>query len=66
MWFRFRRRISAGPIKLNLSRHGVGGSTGFRGFRIGFNQKGNFYISFGFPGTGISFYKEFGDERKRK
>lgn len=63
MPFRFRKRMKLGPFNFNLCRRGVGVSTGWTGFSIGRTNRGNMYISFGIPGTGISFYKEFGCEK---
>lgn len=64
MPWRFRRRFSIGPFHFNLCRRGIGSSLGRRGIRMGFTNRGNFYISVGIPGTGISFYKEFGDDKR--
>lgn len=60
MPWRFRRRFSLGPFHFNVNRRGLGGSIGFRGFRIGITNRGNLYISVGAPGSGLSFYREFG------
>lgn len=66
MPWRFRRRFSRGPLSVNINRRGVGGSIGFRGFRIGITNRGNFYISIGWPGSGLSFYKEFGSGKEKR
>ena len=45
-WF-IRRSISLGPVKVNLSRRGVGVSAGIRGARIGVDAKGDAYAAGG-------------------
>ena len=52
---RFRKSIKVGGVRINLSKSGIGGSVGIKGFRIGVNSKNRTYISSGIPGTG--FYK---------
>ena len=53
MGWSFRRSINIGPLKVNLSKSGVGYSVGTRGFRIGKDAKGRAYSSLSIPGTGI-------------
>jgi uncharacterized protein DUF4236 len=55
MGLRFQRSIRLGPIKLNLSKFGLGFSTGVRGLRAGVDAKGRRYSSEGVPGTGLSW-----------
>lgn len=45
-WY-FRKSVSLGPLKLNLSKRGIGVSTGVRGARIGIDAKGEPYVSAG-------------------
>lgn len=52
MGLRFRKSIKLGMVKINLSKSGVGLSTGVRGARIGVNSRGT-YSSVGIPGTGV-------------
>lgn len=66
MRLRFRRRFSIGPFHFNLCRRGVGSSVGRRGFRIGFTNRGNLYISIGIPGTGINWYWEAGNANRSR
>ena len=40
----FRKSIGAGPLRLNLSKSGLGVSTGIRGARIGMGTRGP-YVS---------------------
>ena len=55
MGLRFRKSISIAPgVKLNLSKSGVGISTGVKGLRVGVNSRGT-YGSVGIPGTGIHY-----------
>jgi hypothetical protein len=55
MGLRFQRSIRLGPIELNLSKSGVGFSTGGRSLRAGVDAKGRRYSSVGVPGTGLSW-----------
>lgn len=53
MGWGFRRSINFGPLKVNLSKSGVGYSVGTRGFRVGKDSRGRKYRSASIPGTGI-------------
>jgi len=53
MAWRFRKSIKLGPLRLNLSKSGVGSSIGVRGFRVGQDAKGRSYTATSIPGTGI-------------
>lgn len=53
MAWRFRKSIKLGPLRLNLSKYGVGTSIGVRGFRIGTDAKGRSYTAASIPGTGL-------------
>jgi len=46
MGFYLRKSISVGPIRFNLSKSGIGVSTGIKGFRVGSGPRGN-YIHMG-------------------
>lgn len=49
MGFYFRKSIRVGPLRFNLSKSGVGVSTGIRGFRVGTGPRGN-YVHMGVGG----------------
>jgi tetratricopeptide (TPR) repeat protein len=52
-FLRFRKSIKIIPgVKLNISKSGVGVSTGVRGARVGVNSRGS-YSSVGIPGSGL-------------
>jgi hypothetical protein len=53
MAWRFRKSIKLGPLRLNLSKSGVGTSIGVRGFRVGTDAKGRSYTAASIPGTGL-------------
>jgi hypothetical protein len=60
MGWRFRKSISFGPLRINLSGKGAGVSVGGRGFRIGHDASGRNYSQASIPGTGIyrrDYYK---------
>lgn len=46
MGFYIRKSISVGPFRFNLSKSGVGVSTGIKGFRVGTGPRGN-YVQMG-------------------
>jgi len=53
MAWRFRKSLKIGPIRLNLSKSGLGASLGVRGLRVGTDAKGRSYTATSIPGTGI-------------
>lgn len=61
MGMRFRKSIKlGGGTKLNLSKSGVGISTGVKGFRVSKNTSGRSRVTASLPGTGLSYVNEFG------
>ena len=61
MGMRFRKSIKlSGGTKLNLSKSGVGISTGVKGFRVSKNTSGRSRVTASLPGTGLSYTKEYG------
>ena len=61
MGMRFRKSIKlGGGTKLNLSKSGVGVSTGVKGFRVSKNTSGRSRVTSSLPGTGLSYVNEFG------
>ncbi|WP_353894195.1 DUF4236 domain-containing protein [Proteinivorax hydrogeniformans] len=58
MGFRFRKSVKLGKgVRLNLSKRGVGVSTGVKGARVGIGPRG-VRQTVSVPGTGVSFVKE--------
>jgi hypothetical protein len=55
MSFYIRKAVRAGPIRLNLSKSGVGTSVGVTGFRVGSGPRGN-YVHTGRYGL---YYRKF-------
>lgn len=61
MGFRFRKSINlGGGTRINLSKSGIGVSTGVKGFRVSRNSSGRSRVTASLPGTGISYVKEYG------
>ena len=61
MGIRFRKSIKlGGGTKLNLSKSGVGISTGVKGFRVSKNTSGRSRVTASLPGTGLSYTTEYG------
>ncbi|HSY17531.1 MAG TPA: DUF4236 domain-containing protein [Candidatus Acidoferrales bacterium] len=46
MGFYIRKSVSVGPFRFNLSKSGIGVSTGIKGFRVGTGPRGN-YVQMG-------------------
>lgn len=55
MGFIYRKSIKAGPFRINLSKSGVGLSTGVPGFRVTQSSSGHRYTTFNVPGSGMSY-----------
>lgn len=53
MGWNWRKAFNFGPLRVNLSKKGVGYSLGVRGLRIGRDAKGQDYSQTSIPGTGI-------------
>jgi len=53
MAWNFRRSIRFGPLRVNLSRSGIGYSIGVRGLRIGRDARRRTYEQISIPKTGI-------------
>ncbi|MBX0332974.1 DUF4236 domain-containing protein [Pontibacter sp. HSC-14F20] len=66
MAFFFRKSFNIGPIRINLSKSGVGFSIGVPGARIGKTASGKTYVSSGAPGTGIGYRKYLGTKKSSK
>ena len=56
----FRKSFRAGPLRLNISKHGLGVSAGIRGFRVGTGPRGS-YLTAG--GDGLHYRKYFRSRR---
>jgi hypothetical protein len=53
MGFYFRKSIRVGPLRFNLSKSGVGVSTGIKGLRVGVGPRGNYIHA----GAGGFYYR---------
>ena len=66
MGFRFRRSIKLGKhTRLNLSKSGVGISTGVKGFRVSAGPKG-IRTTTSIPGTGISHTQQYSATKPKR
>ena len=63
MGWSFRKSVNLGPLRVNLSKSGVGYSVGAGGFRTGVRSNGRSYSSVSIPGTGIRYTS--GSSRKK-
>ena len=60
MGLRFRKSLNFGPMRVNVSKSGVGASAGCKGFRVTKKAGGGTRTTASIPGTGISYVKETG------
>lgn len=65
MGFRFRKSISCGPVRINLSKSGIGYSVGVKGARITKKANGGTRTTLSVPGTGISYVSDSKKGRKK-
>lgn len=56
MGWSFRKAVRLGPFRLNLSKRGVGVSTGVPGLRVGVDSSGRTYAS---GGRGGFYFREY-------
>jgi hypothetical protein len=60
----FRRSLRiAGPLRLNLSKSGLGLSLGVPGLHVGVSPRRRAYLRAGIPGTGIYYRKSLTEPR---
>ena len=65
MGLRFRKSFSIGPLRINLSKSGIGFSLGVKGFRVSRSAKGKNTATVSLPGTGLSYVQDLdGDSIK--
>ena len=62
MGLRFRKSIKIGPIRINISKSGIGISIGVKGFRISRSAKGKTTATVSLPGTGLSYVQDLDRE----
>lgn len=63
MGFYFRKSKSFGPFRLNLSKSGLGLSTGIKGARLSFGPRGT-YVNMG--SSGLYYRKKLGGKKHAK
>ena len=66
MGFRFRKSVNLGPLRINLSKSGVGYSVGTKGFRVTKRADGGVQSTASIPGTGISYTQTHSSKRSVK
>jgi hypothetical protein len=66
MGWNLKKAFNFGPLRVNLSKKGVGYSIGVRGFRVGRDAKGQTYSQTSIPGTGIYNRTNSGGSTSRK
>ncbi|WP_404975704.1 DUF4236 domain-containing protein [Weissella paramesenteroides] len=58
MGFRYRKSKNFGPLRINLSKSGVGWSVGSKGFRYTKKANGGTRTTTSIPGSGMSWVKD--------
>ena len=66
MGFRFRKSVKVGPMRVNISKSGVGYSVGGKGYRVTKKANGGMRTTASIPGTGISYVKDYSTKSKSK
>ena len=66
MGFRYRKSFKAGPVRINVSKSGVGYSVGGKGYRVTKKANGGMRTTASIPGTGISYVKDYSTKSKSK
>ena len=66
MGYRFRKSKDFGFGRINLSKSGIGFSTGIKGFRMTKKTNGGNRTTFSLPGTGLSYVKDSSKKSKKK
>lgn len=65
MGFRYRKSINFGPVRINLSKSGIGWSVGGKGARFTKKANGGYRSTLGVPGTGVSYVKDYPAQKKQ-
>ena len=64
MGLKWRKSMSVGPIRANVSNSGVGWSINLDLCRLGLNAQGRLYFSAGIPGTGLYYTTNVNNQSK--
>lgn len=64
MGLRYRKSINLGPLRVNLSKSGIGYSVGTKGYRVTKKATGGYRTTATIPGTGISHVKDYAEPKK--
>lgn len=59
MGLRYRKSIKLGPMRINLSKSGIGWSVGVKGARFTKKANGGYRTTMSVPGTGVSYVKDY-------
>lgn len=64
MGLKWRKSMSMGPIRANVSNSGVGWTINLGLCRLGLNAQGRLYFSVGIPGTGLYYTTNVNNQSK--
>ena len=64
MGLKWRKSMSMGPVRANVSSRGVGWSINLGLCRLGLNAQGRYYFSAGIPGTGLYYTTNINKQSK--
>ena len=65
MGLRYRKSINLGPLRINLSKSGVGYSVGVKGYRVTKKATGGYRTTASIPGTGIQYVKNYAEPKAK-
>ena len=65
MGVRVRKSWSLGPLRINLSKSGIGYSVGTKGFRVTKKANGGYRTTASIPGTGLAYIKDYSGNEKQ-
>lgn len=63
MGFRYRKSVNFGPLRINLSKSGIGYSVGTKGVRYTKKANGGTRTTLSIPSSGLSYVKETGRKK---
>ncbi|UYZ58055.1 DUF4236 domain-containing protein [Hymenobacter latericus] len=64
MPFSFRKLFNLGPLRLSLTKKGIGVSMGIPGIRVSQQANGSRQVTISVPGTGFTYTKKLGRDKQ--
>lgn len=64
MGLRLRKSVKIGSVRVNLSKTGIGYSTGVKGYRVTKRADGRTQTTYSIPGTGVGYVTTSGENKQ--